>query len=43
MITTPWLTRAAILTLLIMIYAIGYVGGKDAAIKTQRCYAERRL
>jgi hypothetical protein len=33
MINNPWLNRAAVLATLLMVYAAGWAGGKDTALK----------
>ena len=32
MITSPWINRSAALVVLLMVYAAGHAGGKDAAV-----------
>jgi hypothetical protein len=36
MITNPWINRIFALTTLLVIYAAGYAGGRDAAILAQQ-------
>jgi len=42
MINAPWLNRAAALTVIVCVYILGYVGGKDNAIQAHHnhpaCY-----
>lgn len=37
MINAPWLNRAAALTVIVCVYILGYVGGKDNAIQAHNC------
>jgi len=38
MINNPWINRCAVLVLLVMVYSIGYVSGKEEATFAHHCH-----